>query len=64
VRVVSNDTSRFGLKHNAPRRDQLDIHPAETYTPEQFYTDFGLVLIVPLAMALVIHFWFIILTRL
>jgi len=54
VRVVRKDLGRLGLKRSAPRQDRIGIPSAETYA-EQFFTDVGVILILLLGLALVVH---------
>ena len=57
MRVVHDDGSGSGLELRAPRQDEINIYP-EPYTPEQFFADLGVMLIFLLALALTVHFAF------
>jgi hypothetical protein len=57
VRVVHNDASGSGLERSAPPQVGINIYPVP-YTPEQFFTDLGVMLIFLLALALIVHLAF------
>jgi hypothetical protein len=54
MRIVYDSNSESS-EHRVRRQAWSQIHSAETYTPERFFTDVGMMLVLLLTLAIVIQ---------